>query len=52
MTLVLAVLFFMTFTPTPEGARTGVAGLMERILIVQVLAWYVAMGWLAFRRSR
>ncbi len=51
VTLMLFLLFFMTFTPTWEGASTGVAGLMERILIIDVLAWYVAMGWLAFRRS-
>jgi hypothetical protein len=25
--------------------------LTERILIVEVLAWYVVMGWLAFRRA-
>jgi len=28
-----------------------VAGLTERILAVEVQAWFVAMGWLAFRRS-
>jgi hypothetical protein len=52
LTLALVVLFFLTFSPTWEGARTGVAGLTERILIVELLAWFVAMGWLAFRRSR
>jgi hypothetical protein len=46
----LLLLYFMTFSPTAEGARTGVAGLTERILVVEVLAWFVAMGWLAFRR--
>jgi hypothetical membrane protein len=49
LTLALAYLFFQTFSPyAPAG--TGVAGLTERILVVEVLAWYVAMGWLAFRR--
>lgn len=52
LTLALCLLFFATFTPTWEGARSGVAGLTERILIVEVFAWYVAMGWSAFRRSR
>jgi hypothetical protein len=28
-----------------------VAGLTERILVVELQAWYVAIGWLAFRRS-
>ena len=50
MTLALAVLYFLTFSPTVAGTQTGVAGLTERILVVEVLAWFVAMGWLAFRR--
>jgi len=50
VTLVLAVLYFATFTPTVEGIQTGVAGLTERILVVELEAWYVALGWLAFRR--
>jgi hypothetical protein len=49
LTLALTVLYFATFTPTAEGAKTGVAGLIERILVVEVLAWFVALGWLAFR---
>jgi hypothetical protein len=52
LTLALLVLYFATFSPTAAGAQTGVAGLTERILIVEVLAWFVAMGWLAFRSRR
>ncbi len=48
-TLTLAVLYFLTFTPTVEGIQTGIAGLTERILVVELQAWYVAMGWIAFR---
>ncbi|HEX8033051.1 MAG TPA: DUF998 domain-containing protein [Ktedonobacterales bacterium] len=51
LTLVLLVLYFMTFSPTVAGTQTGVAGLTERILVVEVFAWVVALGWLAFRRS-
>lgn len=51
LTLALAVLYFMTFTPTIQGVQTGVAGLTERILVVELQAWYVAIGWLAFRRD-
>ena len=50
LTLALAILYFATFTPTVEGVQTGVAGLTERILVVELQAWYVALGWLAFRR--
>jgi len=51
LTLALSVLYFLTFSPTAAGAETGVAGLTERILIVEVQAWFAAMGWLAFRRG-
>jgi hypothetical protein len=51
VTLALAVLYFLTFTPTVEGVRTGVAGLTERILVIELQAWYVAMGWMVFRRG-
>lgn len=51
MTLALAVVYFATFTPTIEGIQHGVAGLTERILVVELQAWYVAIGLLAFRRS-
>jgi hypothetical membrane protein len=49
LTLTLIVLFLLTFSPTWEGARTGVAGLTERLLIVDVQGWFVALGWLGFR---
>jgi hypothetical protein len=52
VTLGLVIVFFATFTPTAEGARTGVAGLTERILIVEVLAWYVALGGHALHTTR
>jgi hypothetical protein len=51
LTLALVVLYFLTFSPTVAGIQTGVAGLTERILVVEVHAWYVALGALAFRRS-
>ncbi len=51
LTLVLLVLFFATFNPETAGANIGVAGLTSRVLAVEGLVWFVAMGWLAFRRS-
>ncbi len=50
VTLALTVLYFVTFKPTVEGIQHGVAGLTERILVVELQAWYVAIGWVAFRR--
>jgi hypothetical protein len=51
LTLALLVVYFLTFTPTAAGAETGVAGLTERILVSEVFAWVVLLGWLAYRRS-
>ena len=50
LTLLLVVLFFLTFDQATTAAGHGVAGLTQRILALEVLAWFVAMGWLAFRR--
>jgi hypothetical membrane protein len=51
LTMLLLVLFFLTFDPTAAGAGIGVSGLVQRVLAVEVHAWFVAMGWLALRRS-
>ncbi|MEO3780933.1 DUF998 domain-containing protein [Micromonospora sp. B11E3] len=51
LTLVLLVAFFATFQPTADGAEHGVAGLVQRLLVLEVHAWFVAMGWLAYRRG-
>jgi hypothetical membrane protein len=51
VTLALTVIYFVTFTPTVEGVQHGVAGLTERILVLELEAWYVAIGWLAFHKS-
>ncbi|MCI0576551.1 MAG: DUF998 domain-containing protein [Chloroflexi bacterium] len=51
LTLVLLVLSFATFDQATAAAGLGVAGLTQRVLVVEVHAWFVAMGWLAFRHS-
>jgi hypothetical protein len=47
----LVVLYFLTFSPTVAGTQTGVAGLTERLLVSEILAWYVALSILAFRHA-
>jgi hypothetical protein len=51
LTLALTVLYFMTFTPTVEGIQHGVAGLTERALVLELDAWYVAIGWLVISKG-
>lgn len=52
LTLVLVILSLVTFNQDAVMAGVGVAGLTERILIVELAAWFVAMGWKAFQQSR
>jgi Protein of unknown function (DUF998) len=52
LTLVFTVIFFATFSPTVKGSETGIAGLTERLLVVELMAWYVALGWHAFAARR
>ncbi len=42
LTLALAVLYFATFDPAAAGENVGGAGLTERILVTEVLIWYMA----------
>ncbi len=51
LTLILIVLFFATFVPTPQGQEAGVGGLVERLLVTQIFFWYAALGWIALRRQ-
>jgi hypothetical protein len=51
LTLALLVLFFITFDPAAAGQGEGLAGLTQRVLSIEVHAWFVAMGWLAFQRT-
>jgi len=51
LTLVLLVLYFVTFDLATMAAGLGVAGLTERILVIEVLGWFVAMGLLAMRQA-
>jgi hypothetical protein len=51
LTAALVVLYFATFTPTVQGIQTGIAGLTERLLVLEIQAWYVALGWIAFKKG-
>jgi hypothetical protein len=49
LTLMLTILFFATFTPTVKGSEHGIAGLTERILVIEIMLWYGILGWRVFR---
>jgi hypothetical protein len=50
LTLVLFSVYSMSFDQASAAAGVGAAGLTERILMLEVQAWYVVLGWTAFRR--
>ncbi len=51
LTLVLLVLTLATFSITAIAAGQGIAGLIERILVLEISAWIASLSWLAFRYS-
>jgi hypothetical membrane protein len=52
LTLLFLAFFFFTFQYDLMSAGLGVAGLTERILVLEVQAWYITLGWLAFRHPK
>ncbi len=51
LTLVLLAVSLATFSQSAIEAGTGVAGLTERILCIELAGWWIAMGWAAFRKA-
>jgi Protein of unknown function (DUF998) len=51
ITLVLFVVFFATFDQAATAANEGIAGLTQRVLVVQEFAWFVVLGWFTYKRS-
>lgn len=58
LTLALVILFFATFDPYQVAIQVsklsalGLGGLTNRALVLEVHAWFVALGWVAFVRPR
>jgi len=50
LTLALFVAYALSFDQARVAAGEGIAGLTERILILELQFWYVALGWLALRQ--
>ena len=44
LTLILVVVSFATFSVEAVSAGRGVAGLIERLLVVEIHAWYIALA--------
>jgi hypothetical membrane protein len=44
LTLLLTVAYFATFDPEAAGDNTGIGGLTQRILVLQLCGWFVWLG--------
>jgi hypothetical membrane protein len=51
LTLGLFTLFFLQGAPGTALAAIGLGGLAERLLVIEIHAWYVALGWVAWRQA-
>lgn len=51
ITLALFIVYTLSFSQAAVAAGHGVAGLTQRVLFVEILGWFVAMGWLAYRQT-
>ncbi|MFC0214395.1 DUF998 domain-containing protein [Paenibacillus chartarius] len=51
LTLILVILFFLNFDPIAAGEGHGIAGIASRLLAVEVLFWFAAMGLLTYKHS-
>ena len=50
LTVLLLGVYFANFRMATMAAGEGLAGLTERALVIEIFAWFAALGWLAFRR--
>jgi hypothetical protein len=48
VTLVLVAVLFWAFKPGTPLAPAKVGGLIQRVVSVETLAWYVVFGWRLF----
>jgi hypothetical membrane protein len=51
VTIVLIATMFWVWTPGTPLAPERLGGLMERVVFIEILAWYVAFGWRLFRAT-
>jgi len=51
LTLILVVVFFATFSVEAVLASRGVAGLIERLLVAEIHAWYIALALATTKRD-
>jgi hypothetical membrane protein len=52
VTVAMLTWFFFSYDQAAITVGQGISGIPERLLLIEVQAWFVALGWLGYRRAR
>jgi hypothetical membrane protein len=52
VTVAMLAWFFLSYDQAAITVGQGISGIPERLLLIEVQAWFVALGWLGYRRAR
>jgi hypothetical membrane protein len=52
VTAAMLAWFFLSYDQAAITVGQGISGIPERLLLIEVQAWFVALGWLGYRRAR
>ena len=50
-TVAMLAWFFFSYDQAAITVGQGISGIPERLLLIEVQAWFVALGWLGYRRA-
>ena len=51
VTVAMLAWFFLSYDQAAITVGQGISGIPERLLLIEVQAWFVALGWLGYRRA-
>ena len=52
VTAAMLAWFFLSYDQTAITVGQGISGIPERLLLMELQAWFVALGWLGYRHAR
>jgi hypothetical membrane protein len=51
LTVAMLAWFFLSYDQAAITVGQGISGIPERLLLIEVQGWFVALGWLGYRRA-
>ncbi len=52
VTAAMLAWFFLSYDQTAITVGQGISGIPERLLLIELQAWFIALGWLGYRHAR